>query len=91
MATAVCFPVSQVVEFEAMASVDTTTWWCRLCGQEGTARTTPQATDAAVAHLGADHGGRRTPETPADRRSSPAPPLRVPGGQPVPDPSRGSR
>ncbi len=61
MTTIVSFPVDQVVEFDAMASVDTTIWWCRLCGQEGTARTTPQATDDAVAHLGADHGGVRTP------------------------------
>jgi hypothetical protein len=90
MTTAVSFPVDQVVEFEAMVSVDTTRWWCRLCGQEGTVKTTPQATDDAVAHLGTDHGGMRTSETPADRRSSPAPPLRVPGGQPVPDQSRGS-
>jgi hypothetical protein len=51
------FPVDQVVEF--VASVDRTVWWCRLCGQEGTARTTPQATDDAVAHLGTDHGGVR--------------------------------
>ncbi|MGH3755884.1 MAG: hypothetical protein ACRDRP_25030, partial [Pseudonocardiaceae bacterium] len=57
----VCFPVDQVVEFEAMASVDRTRWWCRLCGQEGTAATTPHATDDAIAHLGADHGGVRTP------------------------------
>ncbi len=58
----VSFPVDQVAEFEAMASVarTTTTWWCRLCGQEGTATTTPHATDDAIAHLGADHGGVRT-------------------------------
>jgi ribosomal protein L37AE/L43A len=41
----------------AMATVDTTLWRCRICGQEGTARTTPQATDDAIAHLGIDHGG----------------------------------
>ncbi len=61
MSVTVCFPVDQIVEFEAMASVDRTTWWCRLCGQEGTARTPLQATDDAVAHLGADHSGMRTP------------------------------
>jgi ribosomal protein L37AE/L43A len=61
MTTVVSFPVDQVIEFEARASVNTTIWWCRLCGQEGTARTTPHATDDAIVHLGADHGGMRTP------------------------------
>jgi hypothetical protein len=53
----VCFPMDQVVQFDAMAPVDTTLWRCRICGQEGTATTTPQATDNAFAHLGIDHGG----------------------------------
>jgi hypothetical protein len=57
MAVSVCFPLDQVVQFDAMATVDTTLWRCRICGQEGTARTTPQATDDAIAHLGIDHGG----------------------------------
>ncbi len=61
MTAVVSFPVDQIVEFEAMATVDRTVRWCRLCGQEGTARTTPQATEDAVAHLGADHGGVMTP------------------------------
>ncbi len=56
-ATTVCFPVDQVVQFDAMATVETTVWWCRICGWEGTARTTPQATSDAIAHLGSDHGG----------------------------------
>lgn len=55
MAVSVCFPVDQVVQFDAMATVDTTLWRCRICGQEGTARTTPQATDDAIAHLGIHH------------------------------------
>jgi hypothetical protein len=53
----VCFPVDQVVQFDAMAPVDTTLWRCRICGREGTATTTPQATDNAFAHWGIDHGG----------------------------------
>ena len=57
MAVSVCFPLDQVVQFDAMATVDTTLWRCRICGQEGTATTTPQATDNAFAHLGIDHGG----------------------------------
>jgi ribosomal protein L37AE/L43A len=57
MTVTVCFPIDQIVEFDAMATVDTTVWWCRLCGREATARTTPQATSDAVAHLGSDHGG----------------------------------
>jgi hypothetical protein len=44
MAVSVCFPLDQVVQFDAMATVDTTLWRCQICGQEGTARTTPQAT-----------------------------------------------
>jgi ribosomal protein L37AE/L43A len=53
----VCFPVDQVVQFDAMATVDTSLWSCRICGRKGTARTTPQAISDAVAHLGSDHGG----------------------------------
>ncbi len=62
IAVTVCFPLDQVVEFDAMATVDTTLWRCRICGQEGTARTTPQATSDAIAHLGIDHGGVRDSE-----------------------------
>lgn len=56
------FPVDQVVHFEAMATVDTTVWRCRICGRDGTARTTPQAASDALAHLGADHGGVADPQ-----------------------------
>ncbi len=68
MTVTVCFPVDQVVQFDAMATVETTVWWCRICGREGTARTAPQATSDAIAHLGIDHGGvrdcaPRSPET----------------------------
>jgi hypothetical protein len=59
MAVTVCFPVNQVIQFDAMATVDTTLWRCRICGRESTARTTPQATSDAIAHLGTDHGGVR--------------------------------
>ena len=38
MTVTVCFPVDQVVQFDAMATVDTTVWSCRICGQEATAR-----------------------------------------------------
>ena len=57
MTVTVCFPVDQVVQFDAMATVETTLWRCRICGREGTTRTTPQATSDAIAHLGSDHGG----------------------------------
>jgi hypothetical protein len=57
MTVTVCFPVDQVAQFDAMATVDTTLWRCRICGRQGTARTTPQATSDAMAHLGSDHGG----------------------------------
>jgi hypothetical protein len=48
----VCFPVDQVVQFDALAPVDTTLWRRRICGQEGTATTTPQATDGRLCALG---------------------------------------
>lgn len=51
------FPLRQVAWFDAMASVDTTIWSCRICGREGRTRTTPQATSDALAHLACDHGG----------------------------------
>ncbi len=57
MPVTVCFPVDQVVQFDAMATIDTTLWRCRICAQEGTATTTPQATSDAITHLGSDHGG----------------------------------
>lgn len=57
----VCFPVDQIIEFEARASVDTTLWWCPICGREGTATTTPQATSDAITNLSTDHGGARSP------------------------------
>jgi predicted transcriptional regulator len=56
-------PLDQIVHLDAMATVDTTIWSCRICEREGTARTTPRATGDAIAHLGADHGG--VPEHPA--------------------------
>lgn len=57
MTVTVCFPVDQIVQFDAMATVDTTLWRCRICGRKGTARMTPQAINDAIAHLGSDHGG----------------------------------
>ncbi len=55
MAVTVCFPVDQVVQFDAMATVDTTVWWCRLCGHEATAANRPAAHSDAVAHLVGEH------------------------------------
>ncbi len=40
----------------AMASVDTVSWWCRLCDQEATAASVPAADTAVVEHFRVQHG-----------------------------------
>jgi hypothetical protein len=56
-------PLNQVIQLDAMATVDTTIWSCRICEREGTARTTPRATSDAITLRRADHGS--VPEHPA--------------------------
>jgi hypothetical protein len=36
----ICLPVAEVISIDAMASVDTVLWRCRLCDHHGTATTT---------------------------------------------------
>ena len=43
MTVTVCLPVTEVISMDAMASVDTVVWWCRLCDHHGTATTRPTA------------------------------------------------
>lgn len=72
------FPLDQIVHLDAMATVDTTVWRCRIRRSEGTTRTTPRATNDAIAHLRCDHGD--VAEHPAPGQDTP--PMR-PGRPPV--------
>ena len=51
----VCLPVTEVIIIDAMASVDTVVWRCRLCDHHGTATTRPTAHSEGVEHLTAEH------------------------------------
>lgn len=53
--TVVRVPVSEVINIDSLASVDTLVWWCRLCAHEDMAQTRPLAYSAAVEHLVAEH------------------------------------
>ncbi len=55
MTDTVCFPVTELVNIDPMASVATAVWWCRLCGHEETAASRPAAHSDAVAHLIGEH------------------------------------
>jgi hypothetical protein len=30
----VCLPATEVISIDAMASVDTVAWWCRICDHQ---------------------------------------------------------
>jgi hypothetical protein len=51
----VCLPTTEMISIDAMASVDTVAWWCRLCDHHGTATTRPTAHSEGVKHLTAEH------------------------------------
>ena len=55
MTATLCLPVTEVIGIDAMASVDTVLWRCRLCDQHGTATTRPTAHSEGVEHLTAQH------------------------------------
>ena len=55
MTVTVCLPATEVISIDAMASVDTVVWRCRLCDQYGTATTRPAAHSNGVEHLSAEH------------------------------------
>jgi hypothetical protein len=55
MTFTVCLPATEVISIDAMASVDTALWQCRLCDQHGTATTRPTAHSEGVEHLTAGH------------------------------------
>jgi hypothetical protein len=41
MTVTICLPATELVNIDAMASVDTVVWWCRVCDHHGTATTRP--------------------------------------------------
>ena len=51
----ICLAVTEVISIDAMASVDTALWQCRLCDQHGTATTRRAAHSDSVEHLSAEH------------------------------------
>jgi hypothetical protein len=51
----ICLPVAEVISIDAMASVDTVVWRCRLCDHHGTATARPTAHSEGVGHLSAEH------------------------------------
>ena len=55
MTVTICLPTTEVISIDAMASVDTVLWWCRLCDHHGTATTRPTANSDGIEHLTAQH------------------------------------
>jgi hypothetical protein len=53
--TTVTVTASELFNLDALASVDSVVWWCRLCDHHSSARHRPAAHSAAVAHLVAEH------------------------------------
>lgn len=86
----VCLPATEVISIDAMASVDTVVWRCRLCDHHGAVTTRPTAHADGVehlTHLAQGHHNRRRPLSPGRRRLSGAAPNAPPtSGQPVPTP-----
>ncbi|MGH3692593.1 MAG: hypothetical protein ACRDRX_01065 [Pseudonocardiaceae bacterium] len=55
MTVTVCLPATEVISIDAMASVDTVVWRCRICDHHGTATTRPAAHSDGVEHLSVEH------------------------------------
>jgi hypothetical protein len=55
MTVTVCLPATEVISIDAMASVDTVLWWCRLCDHHGTATTRSAAHSEGIEHLSTEH------------------------------------
>jgi hypothetical protein len=51
----ICLPVTEVISIDAMASVDTAIWQCRICDQHGTTTTRLIAHSEGIEHLSAEH------------------------------------
>jgi hypothetical protein len=48
MTVTFCLPATEVISIDAMASVDTVVWWCRLCDYHGTTTTRPTPTASST-------------------------------------------
>jgi hypothetical protein len=55
MTVTVCLPATELISIDAMASVDTVLWWCRLCNHHDTATTRPTAHSKGIEHLSTEH------------------------------------
>jgi len=55
MTVTLCLPATELISIDAMASVDTVLWSCRLCDHHGTATTQPTAHSNGIEHLSAEH------------------------------------
>jgi len=55
MTVTLCLPATEVISIDAMASVDTVVWRCRICDHHGTATTRPTANSEGIEHLTAEH------------------------------------
>jgi hypothetical protein len=55
MTATIYLPATEVISVDAMASVDTVVWWCRLCDQHGITTTKSTAHSDAIEHLTAQH------------------------------------
>jgi len=55
MTVTLCLPATEVISIDAMASVDTVGWRCRLCDHHGTATIRSTAHSEGVEHLTIEH------------------------------------
>jgi ribosomal protein L37AE/L43A len=55
MTVTIRLPVTEVISIDAMASVDTVVWRCRLCDHHGTATIRATAHSDGVEHLTVEH------------------------------------
>ncbi len=55
MKVMLCLEVSELYNVDALASVDTVVWYCRICEFEAMERTRDLAKSAAMEHLISEH------------------------------------
>jgi hypothetical protein len=55
MTVTICLPATELISIDAMASVNTALWQCRLCDHHGTATTRATAHSEGIEHLTAEH------------------------------------
>jgi hypothetical protein len=55
MTVTIYLPATEVISIDAMASVDTVVWRCRLCDHHGTTTNRPVAHSEGIEHLTTEH------------------------------------